>query len=221
MGNRVFRIAFAGALSLCLLSTAFAQDKLGKPKTEPKYRYILSRIKPDGQNNWMNWEGNVNWDRKITRDELWLRRDGKTYLVTDKQTMDEFQKAFAPKMEFDKQRSKYMDGYYEAKANAKSYGKQGKGIDRQIQSAERRLEKADSEQDRAEIRDEIKRLQEEKKSLEQQANDWSKKLETESRKRDEFYEKREALRSAAYKITDRVAEEAISKGIAKETKFPG
>jgi hypothetical protein len=217
MKNLLVRIAIVGAMTPCLLQVGQAQDKSGwKASVEPKYHYAFRHVLPDGsETSTMNWDGSINWDNHQKRNELWIQRDGKTFLILDKATLDAFWADFTPLRDFNLQRSKYMDGYYEARGNQRGVEHSGRSLDRQIQSNQRRLERAKSDDEKAELKKEIQDLQNERTGLESQQKDADKKLEAETKKREEFYRKREEIRAKVYKQTDKLVDDAIAKGLAK------
>ncbi len=214
MINLLSRLALI-ALVACVATMAPAQTKDKPAKNDLKYRYAFRRIAPDHtETNIINWNGNINWDHHSNKDELWIGKDDKTYLITDKPTLDAFEKAFGPLRDFNLQRDKYMSGYYEARGNQRSLDRQSRGIDRQINSLQRKRDHADQDGQK-DIDDQIRDLQQQKDDYDKQSADWSKKLDAATKKRQEFYDKREDIRADVYKKIDKIIDDAFAKGLAK------
>ena len=135
----------------------------------------------------------------------------------DKQTLSSFEADFKPLWDFNDQRDKYMNGYYDARGEQRGLMHSARAIDRQIESLQRQSDRAKSEEAKKEIAEQIKDLQKEKAGMAAQQKDADKKLEQERKKRNEFYDKREVIRRAVYLKTDKLIDDAFAKGLAKES----
>jgi len=212
------RLVIACALSSLTIGLAYAQDKDKNrpPRAEPKYHYAYRHLLPNGdQTMTENWEGSINWDTHPKRDELWVQIDNKTLLITDKTVLEQFESAFKPLWDFNLQREKYMNGYYEARGEQRGLEHSQRSIDRQIASAQRRVDRAKTDEERTEATNEIRDLQNEKSKMAGQQDAASKKLEQETKKREEFYRLREEIRAKVYVQTDKLIDQAIAKGLAE------
>src|SRR5579885_2511297 len=202
------RIAVNG-LAVFLAASALAPDSAVKPAYELKYRYAYRHIAAnDSDTITENWNGNIEWNLHEKRDELWIGKDDKTYLITDAATLDAFRADFQPLWDFNLQRGKYMDGYYEARSEERSVSCQGRSFDRQISKLQAQRERASDESARKDIDDQISDLTKEKSDADKQAAEWSKKLDAATKKRQEFFDKKEALRAEVYRKIDQLIDEA-------------
>ena len=207
------RIAVACVLSCLTIAVAAAQDR--PARAEPKYHYAYRHLLPDGSQTMSeNWEGSLNWDTHQKRDELWVQTDNKTLLITDKAVLDKFEAAFKPLWDFNMQRPTYMNGYYEARGEQRGLERSIRSMDRQISSAQRRADRAKTDDERTAATNEIRDLQNEKSKMAGQQDAAAKKLDQETKKREEFYRQREVIRAKVYVQTDKLIDEAISKGLA-------
>ena len=205
------RFFFAG---LACLTIAGAQSHPNVSRSEPKYHYAFRRLIENGSETQIeNWDGSINWDSHPKRDELWVQKDGKNFLITDKATLDAFENDFKPLRDFNGQRTNYMDGYYKARGEERGYERSGRSLDRQISNLHRRIDRAKSDDEKSDIDKEISDLQKEKDSLGSKQKDAQKKLDAETKKREEFYTRREEIRAQVYKKTDKLIDEAFAKGL--------
>jgi len=216
MSRLLSRVAVVGLAVCFLVPTASLAQSGKKSNYDLRYRYAYRRLGPNGsETDIMNWNGNINWDKHSKESELWIGKDSKTYLITDKSTMDAFEKAFGPLRDFNLQRGKYMDGYYEARGQQRSFDRQSRSLDRRINSLKEKRNRAKDDDARKDIDDQIQDLQKEKDDADRQAKDWSTKLDAETKKREEFYSKREDIRADVYKKIDKIVDDAFAKGLAK------
>jgi hypothetical protein len=214
MVKLLFRLALV-AFVACVVAAAPAQKK-DKSSYDLKYRYAFHRVGPDhSETDIMNWSGNINWDRHSHTDELWIGKNEKTYLITDKATLDAFEDDFGPLRAFNLQRDKYMSGYYEARGEQRSYDRQSRDVDRQISSLQRKRDRVKDNDQQKDIDEQISDLQKQKQDFDRQSADWAKKLEDATKKRQEFYDKREDIRADVYRKIDKLIDDAFAKGLTK------
>lgn len=210
MKRGLLRISLLGLLVGAMTVAALAQQ------TMPKYSYALRRLTKDGGNySYVNWNGNLNLNGAPKEDELLVGRDGKTWRITDKATLDAFEKYFEPIRKINDEKSKFMEEYGEAKGNYRSAERMSRSLERRISSAESAVDRARNEDERRERREDLDELRKQKEDTDREMEQASKRFEPLQQKREDFGRRKEALRAKIYPLTDRLIEDAISKGLAK------
>lgn len=217
MKRVLVRFAILSLLAAMIAVPAVAQDKKDRKyaTSEPTWQFAYRKVSGSSKSTIMNWNGTLNWDENGDTNELWLGKDGKVYRTTDKATLEAFDRIYAPMMDLNAQRGKFTDGYYEARSEFRSYERQAQRTDRQIDSLRRKLDDEKDEDDRRDLRSRIDDLQREKTNLERQRDEAAKKLEPATKKREEFYRRKEELHGKIYSQIEKLAEDAIAKGVAK------
>lgn len=213
MKRALLRFALLGVLAGSLVPIAASQQSTGT--NLPKYNYALRRLTPDGSNySYVNWNGNLNLNGAPTQDELLVEKDGKRYRITDKATLDQFEKYFEPIRKINDEKAKFMEEYGEAKGNHRAAERMGRSLDRRIQLAEEALDRARNDDERRERQQDLADLRKEKSSNDRELAEAAKRFEPLQKKREDFARRKEALRAKVYPQTDRLIEEAINKGLA-------
>jgi hypothetical protein len=86
------RIKFSPFIALLACAAALAGAADQGPKAQLHYAF-----RHKGQEMLtINWEGSVNWDTHVRLVELWVRKDGQTYLILDKATLAAMDQATEP-----------------------------------------------------------------------------------------------------------------------------
>lgn len=83
-----FSFSIAACACVAVLASAAVQGSKGQLHYAFRHKGLETLT--------INWEGSVNWDAHARPVELWVRKDGKTYLILDKATLEAMDRATGP-----------------------------------------------------------------------------------------------------------------------------
>lgn len=161
----------------------------------------------------MNWNGSINWDNHANQDELWVQKDGKTYLITDKPTLEAFQRAMQPLREAKSLKKGVKESYYTARNQQRDVARQDHSLSRQIDSLQRRLDRAKDDSDKADYERQIKDLQNQQSALSRQSQAADKQMDAAEKKRADYEKHLDEVRTKVYAQTDKLVDAALRKGL--------
>ena len=218
MKNLLLSIAVVSLLLPCL---AIASQGTSQSRSEPKYHYAFRHTGPDGEETMiMNWDGNINWDNHPNQDELWVKRDSKSYLITDKATLDAFQKDMQPLREAKSHKREMKESYFTARTQQREVARQDRSLSRQIDSLQRRLDRSTDASDKSDYERQIKDLRDQQSALSKQSEAADKQMDAAEKKRADFERHLDDVRAKVYPQIDKLIDQALKKGLGKEA-VPG
>ena len=95
MRNLLYRFAPLALVAACSTISVVAQEKTAGPGPNFHYAYHLARP-TESEHMAVNWNGVINWNKLGKEDQLWIQKGGKTYLITDKATLEAMRLATMP-----------------------------------------------------------------------------------------------------------------------------
>ena len=79
----------------CLTVVALAQNDAKHPDPKLHYAYRLVGLF-ETEKLAVNWDGVIRWDKHANRNELWIQRDNRTFLILDSATLAAMKEATRP-----------------------------------------------------------------------------------------------------------------------------
>jgi hypothetical protein len=211
--------ALLAALALAAMSvTAFAAA-IGVQDSGHKYSYALTS--KDGHSVMLDWDGTTG-DPQFKKggiDRLYVKKDGKIYLITDTATIAQVKQAFEPVMKIAKKQSAIGDRQSRIGGKQSKIGEQQSKLGEQMGELGSQMGElvgpGGSEAKREALQKKMDALQKQMDALGRQMDHPSKEQDALGKQQDELGRQQERAGAIAEKQVNQILDSAFAHGLAK------
>ena len=193
---------------------------IGSPIQRHQRKYSYALVTKNGNSTFENWDGN---DQSISRkggpDRLYVKKDGKLFIITDSSTIAQMKKAMEPMMKIAAKQSAVGDQQSKIGDEQTKIGdKQSKLGDEMSKIGEKMGEVGShqgSDGEMQKLQDQMNVLQKQMDELNKQMSGPSQKQDELSRKQSELGRQQDKASAEAEKKIDHIIDDAFAHGLAK------